>query len=187
MLTSSRTCTPAASSGPSFFPDIARGVFLLCLGALAAAACSVPSDVGVPEYGHAGLLVIHGDREVFSTCVSFSGAEITGAELLERSGVEIIMDPTNPMGVLVCSVDQEGCLYPEEKCLCECGVPGRCTYWGYFTLGQDGQWGYSPQGAAGRRVTDGDVDAWVWMKSAGAQDVRVLGLPDVRFDEICGE
>jgi hypothetical protein len=160
---------------------------LLALAALGAAACAAPAEEAGPDSGRAGLLIVHGDGSVVSKCINFTDRETTGAALLEDAGVEMITDATNPMGVLVCAIDQEGCLYPQEKCLCQCEGAGPCTYWAYFTLGQDGQWSYSPQGAAGRRVPDGAVDAWVWMSSSGAQDVGALRLPQARFEEICGE
>ncbi len=133
----------------------------------------------------AALLVLHGDGTLRQACVEFSEPSVSGYELLTRSGLANIVDPRNAMGVLVCSIDGEGCSFPEDDCLCACRGTGPCRYWAYFTRGADGTWTYSPVGPSTRRVSDGDVDAWVWLTSARPGSSPTAGLPALDAEAIC--
>jgi hypothetical protein len=110
------------------------------------------------QANRAGLIVVYGTGNTFSTCVSFSEAGLSGAELLRRAGLTVISQSTW-QGEAICKINTVGCNVPTQ-CFCQC--PGNpCVYWGYWVL-QGGNWVYSGMGASSRIVHNGDVDAWVW-------------------------
>lgn len=116
-----------------------------------AAATTAPSPRGVHR---AGVIVGAGER-TRSFCVAFDEPEISGEELLRRTGLHLEVSRT-ALGAAVCSVDGTGCRAGD----CFCRYP---TFWGYWTLeGGSREWIFSERGAAERTVTDGSVDAWVW-------------------------
>jgi hypothetical protein len=137
---------------------------------------------------YAGLIVKHADGSLILKCINFQEDEITGEELLNLSDIPYIADVTNPMGSKVCSIDGQGCDFPAEKCFCQCGNIGPCTYWAYFALNVEGDWVYAPVGAKGRKVHHGDVDAWAWLTGASKDDHSITPtLPEVDFETICRE
>ena len=124
----------------------------------------------------AGLVVQFPDGQVETLCVEFAEAEITGAHLLDRSGLTGIQDYSSGLGAKVCKIEETGCDYPGENCWCQCqGSP--CAYWNYWQW-KDGRWVYSPVGASDRRLRDGDIDSWVWGDGQNPP-------PPVSLDEIC--
>ncbi len=154
----------------------------LFLGACILVACArEPEGAG----GRAGLVIVHGDGSVQTACVELSGTEARGYEVLQASEFEEIVDPANSMGVLVCSVDGEGCAFPVQDCLCECRGPGSCTYWSYFTRAPGQDWVYSPLGASAQPVHDGDLEGWAWLSGTSRVAPEVPPLPDLTFEEIC--
>jgi len=127
-----------------------------------------------PHY--AGLVIQFPDGQVETACVEFSEEEITGVDLLNRSGLPVTFDYSSGLGAKICKIRETGCNYPGEDCWCQCrGSP--CTYWNYWQL-RDDLWVYSPLGASDRRLTDGDIDGWFW--GDGQQPPLILSL-----DEIC--
>lgn len=111
----------------------------------------------------AGLVVQFGDGQIEVRCVAFEGNEISGADLLTRSGLNLIVDTSSGMGITVCQIEGEGCGFPAEPCFCQCTGGGECAYWNYFYRdpGATG-WAYSPLGAILRQVRPGSVEGWVW-------------------------
>ena len=148
----------------------------------ALAACGTPPEPGAG--GRAGLVVVHGDGAVRTACVRYEGAELSGYDLLRQAGLDTAVDAANPMGVMVCALDGEGCAFPAEPCLCACSAPGRCTYWAYFARAPDGGWTYSPLGPSARRLGEGDLDAWLWLASGGAAPAEIP-LPELTFEDVC--
>ena len=151
----------------------------------ACAAGSTPSAASAPS--RAGLVVIHADGSTRMACVEFEGPSLPGEDLLSRSGMAVSLDSRNAMGSLVCSIDQEGCAFPSEPCLCGCVSPGACTYWAYFHLDRDAGWVYSALCAQMREVGAGEVDAWVWLSSSGTTDTAAAleRLQPFTFEAIC--
>jgi hypothetical protein len=135
--------------------------------------------------GRAGLVVVHGDGSVQTACVEFEGEEADGWEVLQSSGLAPSVDAANAMGVLVCSIDGEGCAFPAEDCLCECRGVGSCTYWAYFTRSPGEGWVYSPLGASAREVRSGDVEAWVWLSGTSRAAPETPPVPDLTFEQVC--
>lgn len=163
-----------------------RGIFLALsiIGATFIAGCVV-SDGGSGE-SRAAILIQHADGRSSSTCITFPGEEINGQELLDLSAYAYVADHGNPLGSIICSIEDSGCDFPNEKCFCECSEPGSCSYWAYFVRAESGDWVYAPLGARMRKVHHGDVDAWVWVDSLGFGQIEGTGeLPEVHFEDIC--
>ena len=119
--------------------------------------CVLRSAAGATN--QAGLVVKFGDGRTLTYCIQFAEESITGAELLRRSGLPVVMASSGGLGAAVCNIDGEGCTNPGD-CFCKCRS-GTCEYWAYFRQ-QDGAWQYSPIGAGARTIRNGDADAWVW-------------------------
>jgi len=127
------------------------------------AALSLPGAALADEPSRAALVVQFADDQVETRCITFD-EEITGADLLlTYSGYDTIVDASSGLGISVCQIETEGCLYPAEHCFCQCMGGGDCAYWNYFYRepGSD-QWTYSALGAVLRKVQHGSIEAWVW-------------------------
>lgn len=123
---------------------------------------------------HAGLVIVGEEGNVSTHCIAFEGEQLSGLELLQRSGLNPEFK-SGGLGAALCALEGRGC--PVEDCFCECkGAP--CNYWVYFHLQADGTWNYSGVGAAGRTLRSGDVDAWVWGDGKTAP-------PPLTFTDIC--
>ncbi len=133
------------------------------------AGISLSGSVSLPAEHQAGLAVFFGDGTVYTACVTFSEDDLTGSDLLQRSGLEI-ESATNPnQGTAVCKIGDVGC--PSSSCFCS--MP---DYWSYWQL-IEGAWVYSSTGADQSQVADGDVNAWNW----GSGDPPPL----ITFQNIC--
>lgn len=144
---------------------------------LALALLVLPAPLHSQTGGRAGLVIQFGDGRVVTQCVSFEGESISGLELLQRSGLELIAQVSG-IGAAVCKIGDQGCNYPAEPCFCQSsGQTSR--YWSYWRL-RNGAWQYSMQGASASRVRNGDVDGWAWGNpQAGTQP------PLIPFEQIC--
>ncbi len=130
----------------------------------------------------AGLVVKLGDGRVVTKCLEFSESELTGEQVLDRSGLSLVKDYSSGMGAAVCKIEDRGCDYPAEHCFCQC-MGGSCQYWAYFHLNSDGSWQYSGMGATNHRVQDGEVEGWAWGNGeVGGSDVAP---PRLSFNDIC--
>ncbi len=145
-------------------------LLLLSLVLTAGAARSVNGEGRrTSGFSRAGLVVDMGDGTTLTRCVTFSEEEISGLDLLERSGLEVVTNRD-----VVCAIEGTGC--PDSNCWCQCqGTP--CVYWTYWHW-RDGAWQYSQAGAAGYRVRDGDVEGWRW----GAGDSPSVSIS---FEQVC--
>jgi hypothetical protein len=126
----------------------------------------------------AGLVVQYGDGSVATACVRFAEEELTGLQLLERSGLPIVVQ-SGGIGAAVCKIGPDGCDYPAESCFCK-RDGARSIYWAYYSL-SGGSWSYSNLGVASTRVRDGEVQGWAWglgESGSGAQP-PVLGIDAV--------
>jgi hypothetical protein len=134
----------------------------LAAGLLFAGAPMRP--VALADEGHrAGLVVLGEDGQTVTSCISFQEDELSGAELLTRSSLEVILDLSGFMGVTICQIEGLGCAFPEEPCFCQCMGGGGCAYWNYYYRdGVGDEWVYSPLGAALHKARHGSVEAWVW-------------------------
>jgi len=135
------------------------------------------SPVTAEGPNQAGLVVRFDDGRTETSCVSFSEAQISGFELLQRSGLAITTE-VQGIGALVCAIDGHGC--PANDCLCQCRG-GECVYWSYWWL-HDHEWRYAVGGASMSVVTPGTVEGWSW--GPGALNAAVPP-PAITFSDIC--
>jgi hypothetical protein len=142
---------------------IRRAVWLSGLMALLIGAATLHAPARAQEPNQAGLVIQFGDGRVETLCVALESEEITGADLLDTSGLDVIADASRGMGITVCQIEGKGCAYPSEACFCQCMGGGECAYWNYFYRDPGGsEWTYSALGAVLRKVRSGSVEAWVW-------------------------
>jgi len=166
--------------GPNFASARVRGTLLLLVAVLFITALAARGSVSADSPGRAGLVVTFGDGTTVTRCVQFEGEEISGADLLEASGLSVVFSRYGGLGGAVCRIEAEGCADPGD-CFCQC-KGGECRYWSYYRLNEEGAWEYSQIGASSRRLRDGDVDGWAW----GPGSVRGGATPALlAFEEIC--
>ncbi len=108
---------------------------------------------------HAGLVIVFPEGRTESFCIEFSEDEISGAELLQRSGLSVVFSSFGGLGAGVCRIDDTGCGDPGD-CFCHCRGAD-CAYWAYFGL-EGGEWQFQNIGPSQRHLRDGDADGWVW-------------------------
>jgi len=150
------------------------GVSLLLL-----LAAMSPAGVFSADPDQVALVVQYADGQVETYCIAMEEDEISGAEVLIRSGLKLVVD-TSRMGVTICQIQDVGCSYPAQACFCHCMGGSDCAYWNYFYRDPgETDWSYSALGAAMRRSRPGSVDAWVW------GDGRTLPGDDLTFEAIC--
>jgi hypothetical protein len=127
------------------------------------AASGWPSLARAGDPNRAGLVIQFAAEQIETRCVEFDGEEITGADLLTRSGLRAVVDPSSGLGITVCQIEGQGCNYPAEPCFCQCSGSGPCAYWNYYYR-EPGQhsWTYAALGALRHTVRPGSVEAWVW-------------------------
>jgi hypothetical protein len=126
-------------------------------------AATLARSVHADGANQAGFVVQFSDGRVETRCITLDGNEISGADLLVGSGMDMVIDPSKGMGITVCQIEGEGCAYPSEPCFCQCMGGGECGYWNYFFRDPgEAEWTYSPLGAILRKVRPGAVEAWVW-------------------------
>lgn len=136
------------------------------------------STAGTAQAGSAGLVVQNPDGTVVTECVEFTGATITGYELLQFSSLAFTADDSSHFGAAICSIEGVGCDYPAESCFCQCAGGATCNYWSYWLQSRDGSWTSSHVGASTSRVRDGSVNGWAF----GDGSAPPLSIS---FDEIC--
>lgn len=148
---------PAFRENRSTLHRLMAFLLLSCLGL---ASLNLPAAEASPENHHAAVIVDLGDGRVVVRVVSFPEETISGAELLLRSGLHVAFLPGWGPGTAVCAIEGVGCPPTPQDCFCRCHG-AECLYWSYFHL-QAGRWVYAPVGAGDHRLSDGDVDGWVW-------------------------
>jgi len=159
------------------FRAVSAGALLLS-AVIATWIALANGSASADQPNRAGLVVTFSDGSTASRCVEFAEEQISGAELLKRSGLPLVLWGTGA-GAAVCKIADEGCDNPND-CFCRCDGSD-CRYWAYYTL-EDGQWRYASAGASLRKVHDGDVDGWAW----GAGKIGEGATPALlTFEEIC--
>lgn len=155
-------------------------VSLIALGASLLASVAPGHAQSLPH--RAGLLVQYADGSAEKRCVEFEEPEITGYELLRRSGLPLVIAPGS-FGAAVCKIGPEGCNYPSQSCFCQCeDMNATCVYWISFVQA-GGEWKYATLGASSTKVKDGDMQAWVW--AAGKAEGATVTPPATTFDDVC--
>ncbi|MGI8857339.1 MAG: hypothetical protein ACR2JW_16470 [Thermomicrobiales bacterium] len=111
--------------------------------------------------GAAGIVIRHSNGRLVYALVPLAGDGMTGAEALQKAGLDLNVSVGGSFGVAVCTIDGEGCQSPKEDCFCKSyGDPA--LYWHYYQRNADGSWRTSALGAGNRILHDGDVDGWSW-------------------------
>ncbi|MFQ5613202.1 MAG: hypothetical protein ACE5H9_13825 [Anaerolineae bacterium] len=168
------SASPGALGGISKRPRLMLALVTVLLVAFSAASSQVDGPNKV------GLVVVHGDDEVITQCIEFSEDEITGLDVLERSGLDLNIGVAGGLANSVCRLDNEGCSFPAESCFCQCqGAP--CIFWSYYHF-IDGNWLFSNVGASAHKVRHGDVEGWRWGESSPAGGETPPAIP---FEQIC--
>ncbi len=137
---------------------------VLAVGVLLTSVQDVPGQ----QSNRAALIVSFGGHTE-TRCVTFDEQEISGYDVLVRSGLAITADFSGS-GTAICAIADTGC--PVESCLL-CAAP---SYWSYWRV-SDGSWVYAQLGAGATRVGDRAVEGWSW--GGGSPP------PLVPFDQIC--
>lgn len=138
----------------------------------------LPNGLLGQSSNQAALVIRQDDQSLQSICIEFSEPEISGLELLQRSGYELAMD-VQGLGAAVCRIGQTGC--PADDCWCQCRGGDECIYWSYWWQ-LNGAWEYSQAGASQMRVRDGDVQGWSWGPGSVSQ---AIPPPDTSFADVC--
>jgi hypothetical protein len=147
----------------------------LWLGAATAAALTAALLSFRPAHAaihHAALIIQHASGSVITRCVAFAEDQITGLQLVERSGVQYESQGFGSMGSAMCQLDREPSSAPS-------GCFGSGPYWQYFHRGSGG-WQRSAFGASSSALRDGDMDGWRY--AAGANQAP----GNVAFASVCG-
>ena len=143
-----------------------------------AALSSIPGPMNAQAPNRAALVIRYSDNDVKTACVSFDEPQISGLDLLSKSGLDLTIGVQSG-GALVCKIEEIGC--SASDCWCQCKGGEDCIYWSYWHKVAD-NWTYSQGGAAVYMLEDGAVDGWSW--GPGAVN-EAIPPPDISFDEVC--
>lgn len=137
------------------------------LGALASLAPGAPVVPGCAAAGshHAALVVEHADGSVTTRCVAFDEDQITGAQLLNSSGIAWSGQTFGGFGDAVCALDGEPVSYAD--CL------GKDRYWAVFVARTEGPWQLAIVGISTMTLHDGDAEGFRYVPTSGVPDAPV--------------
>jgi hypothetical protein len=145
---------------------------LSAAGAAAIAAALLAVHPVHAAVHHAALVIQHSGGSVLARCVAFAEEQITGLQLVQRSGVEYDAQSFGSIGSAMCQLDQEPSPVPA-------GCFGSGAYWQYFHR-EGGGWQTSPVGASSSVLRDGDMDGWRYAVGANQAPGTVA------FAAVCG-
>ena len=167
------TCPP-----PVVIPIVARcRRLVIVLLAMTGLMLSGGSSQAEEEANHAGLVIRDQAGELTYAYVAFTEPEISGIELLKRSGVAIVTVGFGGLGEGVCSIQGEGCAVGEcRRRLCQGPRPDD-PFWQSFRQRSPGDWRPEILGASSAIVRDGDVAGWSWTNGEAQ-------LPAVTLSEV---
>ncbi len=130
------------------------------------ASVCVPAEsaANAADVHSAAIVITFGDgKPTRKICVLFNEDSISGLDLLQRSGLSLVLGSTG--GVGVCAIDETGST-DSADCFKFC-KSNPCQYWAYFQW-KNNAWQLSPVGSALRVIHDGDTDGWSWGPGNGA-------------------
>jgi hypothetical protein len=158
-------------------PYTARQVWpwLFALGLLLYTAQGTAAENG----NQAALIIRFSDDRVESRCVEFAEPQISGYDLLLRSGLPLVVEAQG-MGALVCAIEEVGC--PSHDCLCQCQA-NDCVYWSYWQRQEESEWRYAAAGASQSQVKNGDIQRWSWGLGGAT---LAAPPPPLSFADVCG-
>lgn len=127
----------------------------------------------------AGLVIDYGNGTQTYALIPLGNQTLTGLDLLERSGLDLLTLGSGGWGVAVCAIEDVGCdLSACRARLCQTSDP-TSPYWQYLRAPDDpgSAWAFSNQGASSSTITGGEVYAWFWLGTRPT-------TPAVTIDEI---
>jgi hypothetical protein len=147
---------------------------------VAAATLAAPGARAEAPVHRAGLVVQHGNLGTLTECVPFTGREIDGVELIERSTFDYRAARFSS-GTAICWLDGEGCRTTDpDDCFCTPGE-GTAASWSYWTQEHDDDlFHHAETYPSGRTIRHGSVDYWTF----GPHGMPPLSLHS--FEEVCG-
>ena len=145
---------------------------LSAAGAAAIAAALLATHPVHAAVHHAALVIQHSSGSLITRCVAFAEEQITGLQLVQRSGLEYEAQSFGSMGSAMCQLDQEPSTVPS-------GCFGSGPYWQYFHR-QAGGWQASAVGASSSVLHDSDMDGWHYAAAAGQRPAGIT------FQSVCG-
>ena len=158
---------------------------LISLAALLAGVLLAPAPTLADDgLNHAGLIVRDAEGRMTYAWVPFGEEEITGIELLRRSGIPIVTVGFGALGEGVCSIGGQGCGVAEcRRNVCQVSS-ANAPYWQYFQQDPTDPaiWTWLPLGASSSKVEDGDVFGWSWT----ARDPALPALPAAEIARLAG-
>lgn len=122
----------------------------------------------------AGLVVDYGDGRIDTACVAFPEVQISGLELLDRSGI-----PYEESGGFVTRIGDVGCPAADPFC----AAPYYWSYWWWMPI--TGTWQFATTIAGNSVVTDGEIEGWRW-EDWNLWPAPTPGLTPT-LEAICGE
>lgn len=146
----------------------------LLLGVTVALGSGHAQD-GPPE--SAGLVIVDEDGTVGYAFVALDESEISGIELLRRSGADPVTVAFGGLGEGVCGIGRTGCAIDVcRRRMCQTGAADS-PYWQSFAPDGSGGWSALALGATADRVRDGDVRLWAW--TADEPTLAPIALADI--------
>ena len=142
-----------------------------------AGAAAVLAVLGLSQHAHAAtlhhaaLVVEHSSGRLLTRCVGFLEDQISGLQLIERSGIEYQAQQFGGLGSAICQLDSEPQPVPS-------GCFGGGAYWQYFHRTPSG-WIQSGAGVSTWSLHDGDLDGWRYASGAGQAPVNIS------FQSVC--
>ncbi len=143
---------------------LAAAIVLAALAALAPASPTVSSCAAAGRSAgsgpnHVALVIEHGDGSVVNVCVSFSGATITGKQILDTAGIAWSGQSFGSFGEAVCALDGE----PAHYSTC----PGKDYYWAFYASRAGGAWQFATAGVSTVTFSSGDAEGFRYVPSSG--------------------
>jgi energy-coupling factor transport system permease protein len=136
-------------------------------------------DVAGDDLNQAGLVVRDAEGRITYAWVPFAEEEISGIELLKRSGIPVVTVGFGALGEGVCSIGGQGCGVAEcRRTVCQ-GSSASAPFWQYFRQNPDNpaEWTWLVLGASATDVRDGDVFGWSW--TADEPGLPPLPAPEI--------
>ncbi len=158
------------SNGAFFFnPEFTDDNLMSTASAIIASlnASYIVRNDGYAQENQAGLVIDPGDQPWQTSCVSFTSDNLTGADLLERSGFDYQSDSGFVTSIINIT-----------------NLDGETNYWSYWRW--DGrEWIFNNSGAADTDVPAGVIQAWHFTSWEQFPSLPPDGIPDL--SEVCGQ
>jgi len=164
------------------FQFLIGGLGLLLLTSLLGLSLMLREALSAQTVNRVAIVVVFESGNTHQQCVEFTGDEISGLDVLQQTGLDLVVDASNQIGVAVCKIRRNGCDFPAENCFCKCQGE-KCQYWSYWNADPRGDWTYAGKGTSNRMLHNGDIDGWVW--GLGTQ-TGANPPPAINFDQVCG-